>query len=131
MLRGHNSAKWQHKFKIYDKVNTYILYTTKTKPIKPLRYEMMGYDTLLSSYYDHYVLDYEMFEPWDFNYTTLQIPTGRVYGQESNMCDVLLWFKEKNANSYSIEFKTQRFDIHIHIYIIQLTQRPQKFKKII
>jgi hypothetical protein len=41
------------------------------------------------------------------------------------MCDVLLWFKEKNANSYSIEFKTQRFDIHIHIhiYIIQLTQR--------
>ncbi|XP_028394716.1 uncharacterized protein LOC114518884 [Dendronephthya gigantea] len=74
-LRGHNAAKWQHKFKVYSKVNTYILYTTKTKPVKPLRYEMMGYDTLLSSYYDHYVLDYEMIEPWDFNYTTLQIPT--------------------------------------------------------
>lgn len=77
-LRGHNAAKWQHKFKVYSKVNTYVLYTTKTKPVKPLRYEMMGYDTLLSSYYDHYVLDYEMIEPWDFNYTTLQIPTGRL-----------------------------------------------------
>jgi hypothetical protein len=76
MLRGHKSAKWRHKFKVYNKVNTYILYTTKSKPVKPLRYEMMGYDTLLSSYYDHYVLDYEMFERWHFNYTKLQIPTG-------------------------------------------------------
>lgn len=77
MIRGHHAAKWQHEFKIYHKVNTYILYTSKIKPVKPLRYEMMGYDTLLSSYYDHYVLDYEMFEPWHFNYTTLQIPTGK------------------------------------------------------
>ena len=43
---------------------------------------MMGYDTLLSSYYDHYVLDYELFEPWHFNYTTLQIPTGRAPFEE-------------------------------------------------
>ena len=76
MLRGQKSAKWQHKFKVFNKVNTYILYTTKSKPIKPLRYEMMGYDTLLSSYYDHYVLDYEVFEKWHFNYSKLQIPTG-------------------------------------------------------
>lgn len=65
---------------------------------------MMGYDTLLSSYYDHYVLDYEMFEPWNFNYTTLQIPTGKTpmeiasilthvmtlsiydYGKDKNIC---------------------------------------------
>ena len=37
---------------------------------------MMGYDTLLSSYYDHYILDYHEFEAWKFNYNVLDIPTG-------------------------------------------------------
>ena len=37
---------------------------------------MMGYDTLLSSYYDHYILDYEEFEAWKFNYKVFEVPTG-------------------------------------------------------
>ena len=37
---------------------------------------MIGYDTLLSSYYDHYILEYELFKPWKFDYATFQIPTG-------------------------------------------------------
>ena len=46
---------------------------------------MMGYDTLLSSYYDHYVLDYELFEPWKFEYSTFQIPTGtRIHNNNNN-----------------------------------------------
>ena len=107
MLRGHNSAKWQHKFKIYNKVNTYILYTTKTKPVKPLRYEMMGYDTLLSSYYDHYVLDYEMFEQWDFNYTTLQIPTGRSLKKDSNILTCMINAASLLAIHFSIASEEQ------------------------
>ena len=75
-LNGAECAKWEHSFTIYDKVNTYTLYTTKTRPLKPLRYEMMGYDTLLASYYDHYILDYHEFEAWKFNYSVFDIPTG-------------------------------------------------------
>ena len=75
-LNGTECAKWEHSFTIYDKVNTYTLYTTKTRPPKPLRYEMMGYDTLLSSYYDHYILDYLEFETWKFSYEVFDIPTG-------------------------------------------------------
>lgn len=74
-LNGAECAKWEHSFTIYDKVNTYTLYTTKTRPLKPLRYEMMGYDTLLASYYDHYILDYHEFEAWKFNYSVFDIPT--------------------------------------------------------
>lgn len=75
-LNGTDCVKWEHSFTIYDKVNTYTLYTTKKRPLKPLRYEMMGYDTLLSSYYDHYILDYHEFEAWKFSYDVFDIPTG-------------------------------------------------------
>ncbi|KAM7443323.1 hypothetical protein ABFA07_007801 [Porites harrisoni] len=74
-VNGTECAKWEHSFTIYDKVNTYTLYTTKHRPPKPIRYEMMGYDTLLSSYYDHYILDYEEFEAWKFNYKVFEVPT--------------------------------------------------------
>ncbi|XP_015757752.1 PREDICTED: digestive cysteine proteinase 1-like [Acropora digitifera] len=74
-LNGTDCVKWEHSFTIYDKVNTYTLYTTKKRPLKPLRYEMMGYDTLLSSYYDHYILDYHEFEAWKFSYNVFDIPT--------------------------------------------------------
>ncbi|XP_068747154.1 counting factor associated protein D-like [Montipora capricornis] len=74
-LSGFQCAKWEHSFTVYDKVNTYTLYTTKTRPPKPVRYEMMGYDTLLSSYYDHYILDYNEFEAWKFNYSIFDVPT--------------------------------------------------------
>ena len=39
---------------------------------------MMGYDTLLASYYDHYIFDYHEFEAWKFNYSVFDIPTGMV-----------------------------------------------------
>ncbi|EDO44165.1 predicted protein, partial [Nematostella vectensis] len=74
-FRGKNCAKWEHSFNIYNKVNTYTLYTTPSRPYTPVRYEMMGYDTLLSSYYDHYILDYHNFSAWKYQYSVFEIPT--------------------------------------------------------
>ncbi|XP_048582580.1 uncharacterized protein LOC5516093 [Nematostella vectensis] len=74
-FRGNNCAKWEHSFNIYNKVNTYTLYTTPSRPYTPVRYEMMGYDTLLSSYYDHYILDYHNFSAWKYQYSVFEIPT--------------------------------------------------------
>ena len=41
------------------KENTYTMYTTPaTNPVKPVHYEMLGYDTLLGSHYDKYEMDF-------------------------------------------------------------------------
>ncbi|KAL9979945.1 hypothetical protein ACROYT_G008468 [Oculina patagonica] len=61
---------------VYKKNNTYILYVTKEKPYKPVRYVMHGYDTLLHSFYDHYVVDYLSFHEWDFDFNVMKIPKG-------------------------------------------------------
>ena len=62
---------------VMNKRNEYTLYTSQENPPKPVKYEMMGYDTLLTSYYDHYVLDYTKFEPWDFDFSMFEIPSGK------------------------------------------------------
>ena len=41
-----------------QKKNTYTLWVDKTNG-DPVRYEMMGYDSLIGSHYDKYYLDYE------------------------------------------------------------------------
>ncbi|XP_029202306.2 KDEL-tailed cysteine endopeptidase CEP1-like [Acropora millepora] len=74
--RGLLCLKYERKNKQYNKTNTYSLYISKHKPHKPLRYEMTGYDDMLASHYDHYVIDYVTFEPWMFNYTLFNLPEG-------------------------------------------------------
>ena len=39
---------------------------------------MMGYDTLLTSYYDKYILEYHFFQPWTYNFDIFEIPSGKV-----------------------------------------------------
>ena len=46
----------------------------KTNPPVPVRYEMNGYDTLLTSYYDKYIIDYTLYEKWDYNKDVMLIP---------------------------------------------------------
>ena len=69
--------KWVHEFVIFTKRNSYTLYTTRSNPAKPVRYEMMGYDTLLTSYYDHYILDYHNFSAWKYDPAVFDIPLGK------------------------------------------------------
>jgi hypothetical protein len=37
---------------------------------------MKGYDSLLATHYDYYVLDYISFEEWKPNQTLFELPTG-------------------------------------------------------
>ena len=60
----------------FKKKNTYTLYVTRDKPHKPVRFVMHGYDVLLHSFYDHYVLDYLTFHSWQFDAKTMEIPEG-------------------------------------------------------
>ncbi|KAJ7387714.1 hypothetical protein OS493_001056 [Desmophyllum pertusum] len=74
MHRGMPCLKYERKNKCYNKSNTYSFFISKNKPHRPLRYEMMGYDDMLTSHYDHYVLDYISFEPWTFNRSLFGLP---------------------------------------------------------
>ncbi|XP_029299280.1 digestive cysteine proteinase 1 [Cottoperca gobio] len=60
---------WQNVTTVGYKKNTYTLWVThsesgadgKDESATPLHYEMMGYDTLLGSHYDKYLVDYKEF----------------------------------------------------------------------
>lgn len=60
---------WQNVTTVGHKKNTYTLWVTrsergtdgKEEPVIPIHYEMMGYNTLLGSHYDKYLLDYKEF----------------------------------------------------------------------
>ena len=77
MHRGMPCLKYERKIKKFNKSNTYSFYISKIKPHRPLRYEMVGYDDMLTSHYDRYILDYVTFEPWKFNRSLFNLPKSR------------------------------------------------------
>lgn len=77
MHRGMPCLKYERKIKQFNKSNTYSFYISKIKPHRPLRYEMVGYDDMLTSHYDRYILDYVTFEPWKFNRSLFNLPKSR------------------------------------------------------
>lgn len=60
---------WQNITTVGNKKNTYTLWVTHSQkgtdgtegPPTPLHYEMMGYNTLLGSHYDKYLVEYKEF----------------------------------------------------------------------
>ena len=47
---------------IGKKKNTYTMWVDTAQKNAPVRYEMMGYDTLLGSHYDRYYVNYMSFD---------------------------------------------------------------------
>lgn len=66
-INGQLCTKWTYNVTVFERNNTYVFYATKTVPPKPVYFEMNGYDTLLVSYYDKYVIKYHSFEEWDYD----------------------------------------------------------------
>lgn len=56
-----NCSIWQNVTKIGQKKNVYTFYQTIDSR-DPVRYEMIGYDSLLGSHYDKYYVDYNVFK---------------------------------------------------------------------
>ena len=38
---------------------------------------MIGYDTLLTSYYDKYIIDYSSYEEWEYEKDVFDIPESK------------------------------------------------------
>lgn len=66
-IDGKLCTKWTYNITVFERNNTYVFYATKTVPPKPVYFEMNGYDTLLVSYYDKYVIKYHSFDEWDYD----------------------------------------------------------------
>ena len=76
-LLGNNASVWQMISIQGQKKNTYTMWVDLTGPqTKPLQYEMMGYDTLLGSHYDKYVLTYNIYEPGPISNDIFNVPKG-------------------------------------------------------
>lgn len=58
-----NCSVWTSTTTEQHKVNTYTVYTSQTEPADPVHYEMLGYDTLLGSHYDKYLIEYVDYAP--------------------------------------------------------------------
>ncbi|XP_019731833.1 digestive cysteine proteinase 2 [Hippocampus comes] len=78
---------WQNVTTVGYKKNTYTLWVTRSEerangrvdPATPLHYEMMGYNTLLGSHFDKYLVDYKEFSS-DVDPTVFSLPEGMSCG---------------------------------------------------
>lgn len=59
---GKKANKWVNVTKAYTRSNTYTFLTTTSDPIVPVRYIMEGFDSLLGSHYDKYIVEYTFFD---------------------------------------------------------------------
>ncbi|XP_038056790.1 digestive cysteine proteinase 2-like [Patiria miniata] len=63
LIDGRMTDVWMNVTNVGTaKVNKYMFYVSRGSNVVPVRYEMMGLDTLLGSHYDKYVIEYTMFD---------------------------------------------------------------------
>lgn len=73
---------WQNVTTVGNKKNTYTLWVTRSEngpDATPLHYEMMGYNTLLGSHYDKYLVDYKVFSA-NVDPKVFSLPEGMTCG---------------------------------------------------
>ena len=75
---GTPVTKWEYRYLVFDMLNTHTLLVSKIGPVHPVRYEMKGYDSLMASYYDSYVLEYISFEEWKPDLDRFELPKGQL-----------------------------------------------------
>lgn len=66
MRNGQSVNLWQNKttmtFFKQSRTSTYTFAVTTTMPPRPVQYMMMGFDSLLGSHFDEYIIDYDFYD---------------------------------------------------------------------
>lgn len=75
---GTPATKWEYRYMVFGLLNTHTLLVSKLDKIRPVRYEMKGYDSLMASYYDNYILEYISFEEWKPDLEKFELPKGQL-----------------------------------------------------
>ncbi len=77
---GNLCEVWKNVTQVDHKKNTYRLWVTRPEgndsPATPHHYEMMGFNTLLGSHYDKYLIDYSDFSP-QIDSDIFKLPGGK------------------------------------------------------
>ncbi|XP_034017029.1 digestive cysteine proteinase 1-like [Thalassophryne amazonica] len=83
-FRGSLCEVWQNVTTVGYKKNTYTLWVAHSQQgaasATPVHYEMMGYNTLLGSHYDKYLVDYEEYSP-HVDPSVFNLPEGMTCGE--------------------------------------------------
>ena len=58
-MNEKNCSVWQWSSRVGSKKNVYTIWLSLDDSL-PVRYEMMGFDSLLGSHYDKYYVDYSL-----------------------------------------------------------------------
>jgi len=77
VVKGVKALQFQYQSTNYGRVSTYTLSVDAADGTTPLRYEMLGYDSLLGSHFDKYLVDYttaELGPAAPVNATSLYVP---------------------------------------------------------
>nr|XP_054772774.1 crustapain-like [Lytechinus pictus] len=79
MRNGRSVDLWQNKttnpYNNRSRTSTYTFAVTTTTPPRPVQYVMMGFDSLLGSHYDEYIIDFDFFdENTEISEDTFTIP---------------------------------------------------------
>lgn len=100
---------WQNVTTVGHKKNTYTLWVTRSEaanltegPFAPVHYEMMGYNTLLGSHYDKYLVDYKDFNT-EVDATVFTLPEGSRFATTHQ--DI------KRRSSFSSFISAGRYDL--------------------
>ncbi|XP_033113650.1 digestive cysteine proteinase 2-like isoform X2 [Anneissia japonica] len=67
---------WKNVTEVGKKTNTYTFMVSQTQPPRPVRYEMIGYDTLIGSHYDRYYVDYYVYSTKPIDDFQFDLPKG-------------------------------------------------------
>ena len=108
MLRGHNCDVWRMVATELIRKNTYTMWVEQGTGT-PVRYTMVGYDTLLGSHYDRYYLDYNGYVVTPIPPVTFDLPTGDVWKETRSFLCVITHFSNKF--------------FYIHLLLVRLDQK--------
>ena len=73
---GTPATRWEYRYMVFGLLNSHTLLVSKLDTVRPVRYEMKGYDSLMASYYDNYVVEYISFEDWEPDLEKFELPKG-------------------------------------------------------
>ena len=76
MVNNTMCTKWIAKITALNRTDTYTFHASNEDNPKPIKFEMQGYDILLVSYYDHYIIDYTSFQEWSYEEKMFDTPQG-------------------------------------------------------
>lgn len=106
---GTPATKWEYRYLAFGLLNTHTLLVSKLDPVRPVRYEMKGYDSLMASYYDNYVLEYISFEEWKPDLEKFELPKGKLI-KESFACQ-FVFDENLSTSSFCSSFPFSLFQL--------------------